>query len=286
MDMVLVSASITIENGVSTQRYKWKSKNKVSVYRKLNKRAFVRITGAKFVSRLNSRNSMAKQININFCRDKNEWILKINRSKNKGSTLQTCVGTHPYLQLVLNKHLPKEIWREHELSGKRTYTRPINVEFDLDEWKDLKIGPSVFLVEVEKLPKTLLDHSLKNGFKIDFVPKGRSYDLELIGPEGNKFILAISSHVAKNQSRSKEKRKQKILMDISKMLPVIYNQKVYPIIISEPLEYEGSWSFTTDFYLNFYKERFGFKFLTTDFKKDWEENICNQLLELDKNGQL
>ena len=63
----------------------------------------------------------------------------------------------------------------------------------------------------------------------------------------------------------------------------IYNKKIYPIIISEPLEFKSSWSFTTDDYLNFYKDKFNFDFLTTDFKKGWEKDICIQLLELDKN---
>jgi len=48
----------------------------------------------------------------------------------------------------------------------------------------------------------------------------------------------------------------------------------------------GFWSLTTDNYLNFYKEKFNFNFLTTEFKKGWERDICNQLLEIDKNVKL
>ena len=38
--------------------------------------------------------------------------------------------------------------------------------------------------------------------------------------------------------------------------------------------------------LNFYKEKFNFHFLTTEFKKGWENNICKKLLELDKYVKL
>jgi hypothetical protein len=186
----------------------------------------------------------------------------------------------------LNKHLPNEIWEEYRLSGKKTYTRPIGVEFNLEEWKDIKLRPHNFLIQVERDSKKLMKESLKYGFNIDFIPKGRAYDLELVSPRENRFILALSSHTAKNKSRSKEKRKQKILMDISKMLPIIhtkYKKEVYPIIISQPLDFNGSWSYTTDSYLNFYKNNFNFHFLTTDFKKGWEKSIINKLLEIDKN---
>ncbi len=114
------------------------------------------------------------------------------------------------------------------------------------------------------------------------MPKGRAYDLELIGPRKTKFIIAISSHLAKNKSRSKEKRKQKILMDIAKMLSKSYKCDTLPVIISQPLEFKGSWSYTTSSYLDFYKNNFNFQFLTTEFKKHWEEDIIVQLLDLDK----
>src|SRR3989344_823062 len=283
MDMVIVPASITIENGTAIQRYKWKSENKITIYKRKNKRAFVRITGANFVKRLSEKRKEKRQAKIKFNKKDKEWKLLIKRSKEKGVTLQTHFSSHPYLQLVLNKSLPNEIWKEHKLKGENCYTRKINVEFDLKEWKDFCLKPYDFLIEVEKLSKQLMKEAINRGLMVDFVPKGRAYDLELRGPKGKIFVLAISSHIAKDLSRSKEKRKQKILMDISKLLPYIYNKKIYPIIISEPLEFKGSWSFTTDDYLNFYKDKFNFNFLTTDFKKGWEKDICIQLLELDKN---
>lgn len=286
--MVLIPASITIENAIVTLRHRLKS-GKITIYRRPHKRAVVRITGANFVKKLSSKGRLKKQVKIKFSKNKGNWILALKRSKSKSSTLQTYIGlqySHPYLQLILNRHLPKEFWREHELSGKKTYTAPIDVEFNISEWNDIKLEYGDFMPEVEIKPKQLMKESLKSGFKIEFIPKGRSFDLEMIGPKNNRFLLAVSSHVAKNHKRTKEQRTRKILFDISKMLPSIYNEKVFPVVISGPLEFEGSWSYTTDSYLDFYKEKFGFNFLTTDFKKGWEKDICNQLLELDKNVKL
>lgn len=286
MDMLLIPASITIEDGISVQKYKWKSKNKTSIYRRKCKRAFVRVTGSNIVKKLSTKNKINRQVKIKFYKRDSQWRLIINRTANKGLTLQTYFSSHPYLQLILNRNLPKELWKEYELNSQKTYTFPIYIEFNLNEWKDIKLESHDFLPEIEKASKDLMEESLKYGFNVDFVPKGRDYDLELVSPKGNIFILAISSHIAKNESRSKEKRKQKILMDISKMMPVLHNRKVCPVIVSQPLEFEGSWSFTTDKYLNFYKTNFNFKFLTTDFKKGWEKEICNKLLELDLNDKL
>ena len=70
-------------------------------------------------------------------------------------------------------------------------------------------------------------------------------------------------------------------MDISKMLPVLYeNKALSPVIITSPIEFEKSWSFTTQKYLDFYRNKFGFRFLNTDFKKDWEDNIIKELLKI------
>lgn len=282
--MITIPASITIENGVSVQRYNWKSQNKTSVYRRKCRRAFVRITCANLAKRLGKKNKYDRQVQIKFNREGDDWELVLNRTKEKGATVQAYFGLHPYVQIVLNKHLPEELWKEHKMSNKKSYTRSVCIKFNLKEWTDIGLEPSDFLIEVEKLSKQLMKKALKHGFKIDFIPKGRQYDLELISPKGKRLILAISSHVAKNQSRNKEKRKQKILMDIAKILPILYNKKVYPVIISQPIDFVGSWSFTTDYYLNFYKEKFNFSFLTTDFKKGWEKDVCNKLLRLDNNG--
>ncbi len=53
------------------------------------------------------------------------------------------------------------------------------------------------------------------------------------------------------------------------MLPSLYTKKTVPIIISEPLKFSGSWCYTTDSYLNFYKNNFNFHFLATKFKNEW-----------------
>ena len=42
MDNLTIPASMTLEKGISTKRYKWKSKNKESIYKKKCRRAFIR----------------------------------------------------------------------------------------------------------------------------------------------------------------------------------------------------------------------------------------------------
>ena len=70
-------------------------------------------------------------------------------------------------------------------------------------------------------------------------------------------------------------------MDISKMLPYLdQNKNTLPVVITRPIEFENSWSFTTQKYLDFYRDKFGFKFLTTEFKNGWEDNIIKELLKL------
>ncbi len=46
-----------------------------------------------------------------------------------------------------------QLWYEHEKSKKQTYTRPIIVELDLKEWKDIGLKASNFLIEIEKEAK-------------------------------------------------------------------------------------------------------------------------------------
>lgn len=282
--MLKFTASITIEKRLYVRLYKCKKNDKLSHYNIKSKKAVVRISGSKFAKGISSIEPCKKEVKTTFNKEGDIWYLTLKRVK-KGNKLQTYLGYHPHLQLVLNKSLPKELWEEYDASNKKTYTKHVYIKLNLNEWKDIDLRPCDFLLEVEKQAKALMNCSFDYGFKVEFVPKGRSYDLELIGPKGTVFILAISSHVAKNESRNKEKRKQKILMDISKILPELYSREVLPVIISEPLEFKGSWSFTTEDYLNFYKDKFNFKFLTTMFKKDWENDMCKQLLELDKNGK-
>ena len=42
MDKITIPASMTLEKGISIKRYKWKSKNKESIYKKKCRRAFIR----------------------------------------------------------------------------------------------------------------------------------------------------------------------------------------------------------------------------------------------------
>ncbi len=65
------------------------------------------------------------------------------------------------------------------------------------------------------------------------------------------------------------------------MMVYVYSRKeVIPVIITESIESESSWSYTTKNYLDFYKNIFGFKFITTDFKKGWEDNILKELIKI------
>jgi len=278
MDKIHIPASITIELGTSIQRYKWKSKDKESLYRKPCKRAVIRFTCKNFADKISKIDQNKRQVVIEFL-DNSNVILK--RIKKKGVSLQGYSGKHPYIQIVVNKSLPKKNWKILEDSNKKSITLPVNVEINLNEWKDINLLPENFILEIEKEAKSLVNKALKKGFRIVRVPKGRSHDASLIHPNGTEFIIAISSHIAKTKSRSKEKTIQKILMDISKMLPYLSeNKNSIPIIITRPIEFEKSWSFTTHKYLDFYKEKFKFKFLTTEFKNNWEDNIIRELLKL------
>ena len=262
--MIKTKASITIEEGIVRQKYKWKSKKKTSKYTSRSRRAVIRISNNELAKKLKEERKERKQVNCTFRKEEGQWVVKIERTK-KGSTLQSYIGSHPYLQLVVNKNLPEEIWEIHKKSRKKSITIPVQMEFNMIEWANLKIGPESFLLSVEKEAKTLLKSALKEGFKVNFVPKGREYDLELTGPKGKKFIIAISSHNSKEKSRNKENRKQKIMMDIAKILTVLKEKNATPVIISESLNFKNSWSHTTDKYFNFYKEEHGFRFLTLNF---------------------
>jgi len=65
------------------------------------------------------------------------------------------------------------------------------------------------------------------------------------------------------------------------MLPHLdKNKDSIQVIISRPIKFENSWSFSSHKYLDFYKRKFGFKFITTEFKNDWEDNIIKELLKV------
>ncbi|MFH1358338.1 MAG: hypothetical protein ABIH37_00445 [archaeon] len=279
MDKIIIPGSITLERSIATQKYNWKSdKKRISVYKRPYKRMAIRFMCKKFAYGINKLEKDKRQVLIKFIDDSN---VSLKRIKNKGVSLQGYAGNHPYIQAIVNKVVPRNLKNIFEKSDKKTLTLPINIQIDLEEWKNIKIAPDDFLLEVEKDAKLLMKKALKKGFKVNLISKGRVYDLGLISPNKKEMVIAISSHVAKNNSRSKEKTIQKILMDISKMLPYLEdNKKTIPIIISRPIDFKGSWSFSTDKYLNFYKDKFGFKFITTEFKYGWEDNIIKELLKI------
>ena len=277
MDKIIIPASITLERGFSTKKYKWKSKNKISNYKRPCKRAVIRFTCRNFADAISKTKKEKRQILINF---KDNYQATIKRVNHKGISMQGYSGKHPYIQIVVNSCLPNELWANLKEENK-SHTFSINVELNLLEWSDVNLTPSDFLLEVEKESKSLLDCVLMRGFSTLLISKGREYDVGLINPNNKKMIIAISSHVAKTKSRSKEKTIQKILMDISKMLPYLdKNKDTVPIIITRPIKFKNSWSFTTQKYLDFYSNKFGFKFITTEFKNNWEDNIIKELLKI------
>ena len=276
MDKIIIPASITLENSLINRKYKWKSKtNKTTIYKIKSKRAFVRFSCRNLSYKLNKLDIKKRKININFLDDNN---LIIERKKEGNFSIQGYQGRHPYVQFVVNSALPASL-KERFAESSKTFS--LNIIINLTEWRDLNLSPSDFIIEIEKESKSLLDKALENKFKVVKVSKGREFDVGLTAPSNKKLVIAISSHVAANKSRGKEKTIQKILMDISKMLPYLHeNKEVIPIIITRPIEFENSWSFTTKKYLDFYKNNFGFVFLTTEFKKGWEDDIIKELLKI------
>ena len=272
MDKIIIPGSITLEKSIATQIHKWKSnKKKQSIYKRPVKRAFVRLSCNNFSHKAGLLKKEDRQIKIIFINNSN---ILIKRTKGKNISLQGYSGKHPYLQFVINRLLPKDIWKLFEESNKKTLTIPVNVTLNLDEWSDLKILPEDFIIEVEKEAKSLMNKALGSGFSVNYISKGRDFDLKLNNPKNKEIIIAISSHSAKNKSRTKEKTIQKILMDIAKLLPYLYeNKDSIPVVITKPIEFENSWSYSTKRYLDFYKKKFNFIFLTTEFKNGWEDNI-------------
>lgn len=280
MDKIIVPASITFESSFIKRKYSWKSdKNKETIYNILSKRAFIRFSCAKFSKSLSRLSQEERKINVNFTTND---VAEIVRNKKGTITLQGYGGKHPYIQVIVNNALPSSLRNQYDLieKGKTSKTFPLQVILGMGEWKGL-FSPEDFLIAVERDTRSLLRAAFKKGFTMPIACKGRSHDLRLIRQDGKEMILAISSHTSRSENRSKEKRIQKILMDISKMLPDTWNNtKVSPVIVSQTLDTPNSWSHTTTNYLEFYKQKLGFKFLTTDFKKGWEDNIVKELLKI------
>ena len=278
MGKIYIPASITLENGFSISIYKWKSCDKTSRYKKSTRRAVIRFSNKTLAIKISRLAIKNRQISVDFIDDSN---VAIKRSATDKISLQGYSGKHPCLQIIVNRSLPVHLWENLNTTKKKTLTFPITVEFNLDEWRDVGLRPSDFILEIEKESKFLMNRALEKGFTILKISKGREYDLGLITPNNKPLIIALSSHIAKTKSRSKEKTIQKILMDISKMLPYLDEHKnTIPLVITRPIEFENSWSFTTKKYLDFYRDKFGFIFLTTEFKNGWEDDIIKEMLKL------
>ena len=122
MDMVLIQASITIEESISHRKYKRRCDNKFSLYKGKYKRAFLRITSSNFVNGFNNVKKTNRKVGIKFKKQSSGWKIIVRRVKKEGVTLQNYSCSHPYLQIILNKSLPNELWKEYELSNQKTYT--------------------------------------------------------------------------------------------------------------------------------------------------------------------
>lgn len=276
MDKLIIPASITLESCILNRKYSWKSDLKrETIYKTISKRAFVRFSCKNLSCKLSRLKFDNRRIDVNFIDDKN---LIIQRKKDGKFSMQGYGGAHPQVQFVVNSALPEDMRRKF---GTKSRSYPINVFIFPDEWAEFNLSPADFLIEVERESKSLLNAALRNGFTINKISKGREFDLSLINRNNEELVLALSSHVASNKSRSKKKTIQKILMDICKMLPYLdKNKKAIPIIITRPIEFEGSWSFTTQGYLDFYRDKFNFRFITTEFKKGWEDKIIKELSKI------
>lgn len=282
-----IPASVTYSKYNKQHKYRWKSSEKTSIHRTISKRLALRISTGQFGNKANNLEPKERRVEIKFYKNK-KWILEIKRCKEGRVTLSTHTRDpkHIWLQVILNKLAPEEFIAplEQKIKGTGAITIPVKVKLNLEEWEDVDLKPWDFLYHTEKHAMNLMKSALKNGFSINYVPKGREYDLQLINKNGIKFAIAILSHTAKTETRSKQHRIQKALIDIAKMLPSLYeDSEITPIILSQPFEFEGSKTFVGNDYLKFYKEQYGVKYILTEFEENWEEKVCR---ELEDNGKL
>ncbi len=260
--------------------YRWRDGLNISKYKTVEKRVVLRIATGRFGKKASKLGVNDRQVDISF--DKADgWILTMKRTKKGGVTLSAHIGNlkHIWLQAVLNRLVPSGVLDELSLGSEfGSNTMQVKVNIDLDEWGDIGLKPEDFLYHTEVLAKSLISHALERNFSVGYVPKGREYDLQLISPRRRKFAIAISSHNAKTESRSKQHRVQKALMDIAKMIPSLYSDnEIMPVIVIQPFNFAGSRDLTTGSYIKFYQDRFNFKFIFTDFKDGWEGRICSEL---------
>jgi len=292
---IRILSSITYSKYIINKKYKWKSKNKITNYFVEEQRIVLRIHSAGLGNKVHGLTKDKRQVNVNFVRiNKLNWMAHIQRASVKNLTLTyhptTKKSPHAWTQVVINRVIPNELKKQLKSKlgnkSKGSITIPINTQIILDDWEDIGLKPWDFLYHTEIRAKELMRDALNLGFNVDYVPKGRNYDLQLITQNGTRFAIAILSHDAKSKSRSKQHRINKTLLDIAKMLPSLHTDtELIPVIISQPFDFDGSWSFTTSNYLNFYQRNFRFNFIFTEFRKDWTNIVCKKLKKIANNIQ-
>lgn len=222
--------------------------------------------------------------NVEFMKNDNKWIAEVYLSENGKNNI--CFhGDRAYISIPItrSKILPeeiKEIIHDPHPNISKSFFMNVRIN-NLNQISDTGLRPWDFLNKQEIHAKLLMQEALNNGFSIEFIPKGWAYDLQLTSPRKSKLLISIFYYKTKNEKRNRAKRAQKLLGDISKLLPEIYNKEHIPIMVSQ--EFMNNNSRTILDYVNFYKNQFNFKFINTNFKKGWEREVLNKLLEIDKN---
>ncbi|MBS3162637.1 hypothetical protein J4467_01825 [Candidatus Woesearchaeota archaeon] len=88
--MICSQGSITIERGIAILKHRWKNENKVSIYKKNNIRAFLRISGCSLVNKIKNLDRNERRVEIVFEKKNNNWSLLLKRNKN-GKVLQILI---------------------------------------------------------------------------------------------------------------------------------------------------------------------------------------------------
>ncbi|MAG47764.1 hypothetical protein CL617_04100 [archaeon] len=252
------------------------------VYKKYPKKnSFERQFNLRFSA--NTTRSKIKKVktNINFFKHNFNWLSEISLDKNGGSNLYL-YGNRPQINILVRSNiLPKKVKKiYYDSSSNVCKSFPMNIKLNLDEFNKIGLKPWDFLHQQDLDAQSLLKEALDNNFNVSFIPKGWSYDLQLIGPKNSVFFISIFYYKTKDERRNRAKRAQKLLGDISKLLPEVYKKKFVPVIVSQ--EFESKKNRTIMNYVNFYRDKFKFEFIITNFKKHWEKEVCRELLRIDK----
>ncbi|MDD5133342.1 MAG: hypothetical protein PHD81_01525 [Candidatus Nanoarchaeia archaeon] len=242
---------------------------------------------AKYITDLDRFTSKNIGFLINFTKERNEWIINLCKVDYKLSNrgYYKVKSSHSQLQISVNKELPLELKKELEWKTKKgtsfSKVKRIIVKINLEEWKEIGLKPWHFLSGQEVLGESLMKYAINKGFSVNYIPKGRECDLQLIGPNNTLFAIALFSHNAKTERRSRDKRIQKLLGDVARLFTITYNSNLIPVVISQP--YMSSRQISIQNYVDFYSNKFNFKFIITSFNKGWEQEVCKKLVEFDNN---